>query len=279
MVKLSLMSLAVAATALLATTSVSAHKTKCGSVATKSFTSAPPTPVTPPPKYDVPKIPAPLPPTTEKKQETPKETPQEAPKEAPKAPPPAPTTKITPPETKKPVPTAAPIPPKAPAPSPSGGNDIRSVTLDLHNKARAVIGASPLTWDDRLEKFAKQWAQKLVSDTPGKLSLVHSQSTGDGENLYGSFGTAGADTSAAKGVQAWINEGPPKGQGGFNHYSQLMGRNVKALGCADATSADKTFYYLVCEYNPNGNTFGADGKLIGARGLHRRTFVSRAVIA
>ena len=65
--------------------------------------------------------------------------------------------------------------------------------LAKHNAARTAVGVGALTWDAKLAADAQAWADHLGRDLGGKL--VHSEGTGQGENLY-SHSAAGSDPSA-----------------------------------------------------------------------------------
>ena len=60
-------------------------------------------------------------------------------------------------------------------------------------------------------------------------------------------------------VSGWINEKPYMG----GHYTQMVWKDTKEVGCAIATSNGKTsdgmagvVAYLVCRYTPPGNMNG-----------------------
>ncbi|XP_055809065.1 pathogenesis-related protein 1C-like [Solanum dulcamara] len=104
--------------------------------------------------------------------------------------------------------------------------------LDAHNTARANVGVGPLTWDDQVTAYAKQYASQLATD----CNLVYSQGQ-YGENL-----AAGSDDfmTATKAVAMWVNEKQyyhhdsnkcDEGQV-CGHYTQVVWRNSVRLGCA-----------------------------------------------
>ncbi|MCK9226518.1 MAG: CAP domain-containing protein [Syntrophorhabdaceae bacterium] len=133
--------------------------------------------------------------------------------------------------------------------------------LSTHNAARAEVGASPLVWSDSLALYAQEWADHLASTT---IRLEHRPHSGrwkqkHGENLF--MGTAGY-YGVADAVAAWENEKYAyHGQAidmsnfyAFGHYTQLIWKNTKSLGCARAENGGNMI--VVCNYDPAGNIVG-----------------------
>ena len=156
------------------------------------------------------------------------------------------------------VSTAQKAPPaqKATTSSSTASTGDMSRCLSSHNKFRSAGGSPKLVWDESLAASAQAWANNLVG-RPG-LSLSHSRN-GNGENLYGGMGGSYNCDSA---VTSWHNE-KPRYNGGpisrfgvssYGHYTQLMWKSTKKLGCAAARSGSKVIY--VCQYFPAGNRIG-----------------------
>jgi cysteine-rich secretory family protein len=120
--------------------------------------------------------------------------------------------------------------------SSSGLSSDAQKALDAHNAARSEVNHPALSWDDGLEADALAWAQNLANIG----SLTHSSGTGQGENLYMSFGRSGGNhlTSAS---DLWIAEkadynGERIGEGNFasyGHYSEFAPE--AHLGCSRLT--------------------------------------------
>jgi pathogenesis-related protein 1 len=60
-------------------------------------------------------------------------------------------------------------------------------------------------------------------------------------------------------LQGWVDEKPSMG----GHYTQMVWKNTKEVGCATATVSGKSssglsgvVVYLVCRYSPPGNIVG-----------------------
>jgi uncharacterized protein YkwD len=134
--------------------------------------------------------------------------------------------------------------------------------LDAHNKERATLGVPALTWSDALAKDAAGWAAHLVQ----LGHPVHSkpeERNHEGESLW--MGTAGA-YSPDEIVGGWIAEKSNFVYGAFpavvksgdwhvvGHYTQVIWRNAKQVGCAKTTLSGSDL--VVCRYNPAGNLVG-----------------------
>ena len=152
-------------------------------------------------------------------------------------------------------------------------SDFVDTILKMHNDERAATpagsGVDPLVWSNSLAADAKSWAENLATRNQGKMlneltqnDLVHATGTGQGENLAMRW-TAGTGQvrppSTESLVSGWIDEKPYMG----GHYTQMVWKNTKEVGCAIATSNGKTdngmagvVAYLVCRYSPPGHTGG-----------------------
>ncbi|KAF9873491.1 hypothetical protein CkaCkLH20_08950 [Colletotrichum karsti] len=175
-------------------------------------------------------------------------------------------------------PTAVPVPTTAPAvvPTPTAVQEEAAATtpaaaatsaasssgsidadqqkaLDAHNAARAEVGVSDLVWDATLAANAQEWATHLTSVG----SLTHSQTSGEGENLYMQSGGGAPNLNAAN---AWLGE---KSQYNgetisstnymsFGHYTQAVWKSTTKVGMAIATDS-KGATYVVARYSPPGN--------------------------
>jgi hypothetical protein len=133
-----------------------------------------------------------------------------------------------------------------------------------HNRERSSLGIEPLMWDDQLAREAARYAQHLVEVG----YLVHSKTDirdpdPEGENLWaGTRGYYGPDSM----VGLWVAEKrnfkpgifPDNSRTGdledVGHYTQLMWRSSRAVGCALAHGRYDDF--LVCRYSEGGNVIG-----------------------
>ncbi|XP_072973665.1 pathogenesis-related protein PR-1-like [Typha angustifolia] len=128
--------------------------------------------------------------------------------------------------------------------------------VSAHNAARQQVGVPPLTWDTKLAWYAKAYAAQRRGD----CQLDHSPGYAYGENI---FWGQGRRWSAADAVAAWVAEkqwyhydtNSCSGEE-CSHYTQIVWRTTKRLGCAKivCNSGDS---FMVCEYYPPGNYVGA----------------------
>jgi pathogenesis-related protein 1 len=128
--------------------------------------------------------------------------------------------------------------------------------LAAHNRARHAVGVPDLQWSAKLAETAQGWAETLRGQ---HCAMRHSGAAGIGENLAWA---GGRHLSPADVVAMWVREGRA-----FNpadnscdrgavcgHYTQVVWRNTKFVGCAIASCGDSEIW--VCNYSPPGNYIG-----------------------
>ncbi len=134
--------------------------------------------------------------------------------------------------------------------------------LAAHNTERDRAGLPRLAWSSRLAQEAQTWAVTLSK----KGTLEHAsnaQRRNMGENLWmGAAGYYSAETM----VDGFLSERTKFRPGTFpqvsrtgnwsdvGHYTQIIWPTTTEVGCAVAKGTINDF--LVCRYNPPGNTFG-----------------------
>ena len=130
--------------------------------------------------------------------------------------------------------------------------------LKAHNEERRAVGVPNLQWSRKLAVSAQKWADHLVV-----IGRFEHSMDGYGENLWS--GTAAA-YSQTQMVEGWSKERQffspgcrfPNGcKGGWlkcAHYTQIIWRGTKEIGCGLARRAGSDF--LVCQYHPAGNIQG-----------------------
>jgi pathogenesis-related protein 1 len=130
--------------------------------------------------------------------------------------------------------------------------------VNLHNAARAAVGVGPVSWDNNVAAYAQSYADQRRGD----CALRHSDSGGRyGENIF--WGSAGKAWSAADAVGSWVGEkqyyhhatnscSAPAGQS-CGHYTQVVWRNSKAIGCARVVCDNNRGVFITCNYKPPGN--------------------------
>lgn len=134
--------------------------------------------------------------------------------------------------------------------------------LAAHNQERQALGLEPLRWNPALVESAQEWADHLAAT--GRFEHApENRYAPEGENLWA--GTKGFYSPEAR-VDAWVREKKYFRQGLFpnnsttghvgdvGHYTQLVWRATREVGCASATSAREDI--LVCRYAEAGNYRG-----------------------
>lgn len=128
--------------------------------------------------------------------------------------------------------------------------------LDAHNSWRAAVGVPPLVWSANVAAYQQNWMNRLAGSA---CSLQHNSASPYGENLFA--GTLGHyDTGSA--VASWASEKSLyRGEAitstnyrQFGHYTQMVWRNTRELGCAKASCGDTLL--VGCGYAPPGNVVG-----------------------
>ena len=160
----------------------------------------------------------------------------------------------------------------------ASGADQQSI-LTIHNRERAAVGVAPLTWSDSLAANANTWLDKLLAENGGAVEggnpLRHDDvNTGktctlgtacQGENLARISDARRLAPPVAASVEELVGRwvGEPKGPLALNHYTQMVWKDTKEVGCATATVRGMTSdgwhganVYLVCRYSPPGNYEG-----------------------
>jgi pathogenesis-related protein 1 len=141
-------------------------------------------------------------------------------------------------------------------------SDIAKTILEIHNSERAAVGVPDLVWSDKLAADAKPWAEYLA--TTGKFE--HDTNRGNvGENIAG-FNPSKGVSAPGEGQQLWVAEKNNWNGGAFpsgcasgkvcGHYTQMVWRNTKEVGCATASGSGHPYSILVCRYSPPGNYNG-----------------------
>lgn len=156
----------------------------------------------------------------------------------------------------------------------ASGADQQTI-MAMHKQERDAVKTPELVWSNSLAADAKTWLEKLIAGHNVESFLPSNPhdpvNTGlsctlgpacQGENLAraASFSTPNPPEAptVAQLVQGWINE--PKDPFARNHYTQMVWKDTKEVGCATATIKGMTSYgwpgvnvYLNCRYHPAGN--------------------------
>ena len=125
--------------------------------------------------------------------------------------------------------------------------------LQAHNSIRISVNLPPLVWSDKVAAVAQQWAETLLA----RNQFVHPPKSGSGQNL---FEIDGANWPPTRVVSEWASEVrnydhvSNRCNGVCGHYTQIVWRDTKELGCGLTRSARREIW--VCDYNPPGNWIG-----------------------
>ncbi|KAF7086350.1 hypothetical protein CFC21_089644 [Triticum aestivum] len=135
--------------------------------------------------------------------------------------------------------------------------------LASHNAARRAVGVRALAWDGGLERCARDYARARAR---AGCALVHSHGR-YGENLFRGSGVGGGGGWTPEAVvAAWVVKERAMYDARYNacrgprsacgHYTQIVWRGSKKVGCATATCAGGRGTFAVCMYDPPGNYAG-----------------------
>jgi uncharacterized protein YkwD len=124
--------------------------------------------------------------------------------------------------------------------------------LAAHNQVRQKVGTPPLKWSKTLSARAEEWAKTLAATGASKMQGIPGQNIG--------YTAPPGHVKGADVVAAWSAEATnydheknacidPKLR--CNHYTQVVWRNSRLLGCATARDAQRDIW--VCDYDPPGN--------------------------
>lgn len=128
--------------------------------------------------------------------------------------------------------------------------------VNAHNKARSAVGVGPVTWDQKLQTYAENCANKRKGD----CKLIHSGGP-YGENI---FWGKGKDYSGKDAVDSWVSEKQHYSYStnscGWRkvcrHYTQIVWRSSTKIGCAKVVCNNNAGIFIICSYSPAGNIKG-----------------------
>lgn len=145
-----------------------------------------------------------------------------------------------------------------------------SAMVESHNKWRAAVGVKEkLVYSSELAASSQVWANKLKQNNQCKMQ--HSQADGYGENLYWASAVNWSDgrkelqnVTPKQVVDSWGSEKADydyasnrcKAGKMCGHYTQLVWKDTRKVGCAVAVCENTQQQVWVCQYRPAGNWVG-----------------------
>ncbi len=137
--------------------------------------------------------------------------------------------------------------------------EIKEALQFLNSKIRAEVNVPPLEWDCKLALSSQKWAEVLAE----KGYLEHSKQRIVGENLYMYYSSYGKIPYLKEAIESWYSEKKNFVYGKkywckegtiCGHYTQLVWKETKKIGCGRAEKNNKVF--IVCRFIPAGNFIG-----------------------
>lgn len=155
--------------------------------------------------------------------------------------------------------------------------------LNYHNEIRIKNGLPPLEWDHRLATKAEEWGNWLKENyncairhpTENQQELNKYLPDNMGQNLYVGYSTYPNENWSRNAAKGWFSEcqfydskvmnnlGVPKNFSEVGHFTQMMWKPTKKVGCSHINFDEKcskkyTFpgQIIVCNYD-KGNVAGA----------------------
>lgn len=142
--------------------------------------------------------------------------------------------------------------------------------LKAHNRWRASVGVPPLTYSPELAASAQAWADNLKQNN--QCHMQHSKPDNQyGENLFWASAVQWTNgkrelqkVKPKKVVDDWASERADYDYARnrcavgkmCGHYTQVIWRTTKTVGCAVAVCANTLEQIWVCQYQPPGNWIG-----------------------
>jgi uncharacterized protein YkwD len=133
---------------------------------------------------------------------------------------------------------------------------VNNAALRKHNMYRWRHNVPALTWHASLVRDAQNWANRCM--------FQHQSNIPQGENLWAEFSSvlpANKTQAVMRAVDDWYyevniyNYNNPGFSSRTGHFTQVVWRNTKNVGCGVAVCPGMTF--VVCRYDPPGNVLGS----------------------
>ncbi|OAA76027.1 CAP domain protein [Akanthomyces lecanii RCEF 1005] len=133
-------------------------------------------------------------------------------------------------------------------------DDFKNQMLAAHNWYRGQHSAAPLQWDNNLANNAHAWAARCSENPRHQPNDPHGENIAWGGGWSSSYGWA--NLWGHERTQYNFNQ--PGFNGNTGHFTQLVWKSTKRVGCGWAKCAYGN--NVVCEYDPAGNIVGNNNK-------------------
>lgn len=147
--------------------------------------------------------------------------------------------------------------------------NFRSAVLARHNQYRKAHSVPAVTWNETLSDYAVSYLDSKGRNKNTCPSFSHSGGP-FGENLALGYETPTLSVTGWGEEREAYDFEKPGFASGTGHFTQLVWKDTKSIGCARKYCTDKNVpfegWYLVCEYYPAGNIVGQfDGEVLKGR--------------
>ncbi|KAF9325123.1 hypothetical protein BG006_011373 [Podila minutissima] len=133
--------------------------------------------------------------------------------------------------------------------------------LDTHNKFRAAHGAAPLTWNSKAATFGNNWIQACQFKHSGGPF---------GENLAAGYKDYKSAITAWYDEEKQYNYNNPGFSGATGHFTQVVWKGTKSVGCAKKFCPGSNWTIYICNYKSGGNIVGDNGAYFRKNVLPKR---------
>lgn len=147
--------------------------------------------------------------------------------------------------------------------------------LDTHNQKRALHGVGLLTWDASYADYALNYAKSVVDCN--NMQLIHSNGP-YGENLAAGY------VGGVEPVDAWYDEiklydfNNPGFSHGTGHFTQVVWKLTKRVGCAKIMCDNEWRQYTICEYGDGTDNVIGTGNVVGTDPATGKTYFEENVL-
>lgn len=146
----------------------------------------------------------------------------------------------------------------------------QSEMVVAHNRWRHQVGVPPVAWSDRLAKGAQDWAEHIRQTRNCTIDeSAHTDRNDVGENLawrspvrYTNGRVEFQQATPADITDSWGSEkqgydyANNSCSGVCGHYTQIVWKSTREIGCGHAVCASNKSQVWVCRYAPPGNYIG-----------------------